>query len=136
MKKIFFICLLLACACFAKAQNNLQFNKGVLLTVDSMYNCSGTCPDTILLRAIVVPAGKMLKIESINFIATVSTYTLYFNGIPMLKNGYTRGANQNAFPVWLPQGSYNVYFATYDNSAPISGQHAYMVSGLEFNIVP
>jgi hypothetical protein len=131
MKKIFTLCLLMACFCAGKAQNNLQFNQVVILKADSISNCSSGCADTILYRTFTVPANKVLKIESINFIA--GNYLLFLDGTPFSKSstGIT-----NTFPVWLPSGTYSLYFATYIPSASSTGNYAFLMSALEFNVVP
>lgn len=130
MKKIVFIGLLLFCGCFAKAQNNLQFNRAVIIEADSISTCSGGCPDTILLRTFTVPPNKVLKIESINFI--LGNYLLFLNKTPFSK---TANSISNSFPIWLPSGDYSIYFGTYISNASASGQYAYTLSALEFNVV-
>lgn len=131
MKKILAICLLLVCCYNVKAQNNLQFNRVVILRADSISNCSGGCADTILYRTFTVPANKVLKIESINFLA--GNYLLFLDGTPFskLSTGIT-----NTFPIWLPSGTYSIYFATYIPSASSSGNYAFLMSAIEFNVVP
>jgi len=131
MKKIFVICLLLACCYAGKAQNNLQFNRVVTLKADSISVCSSGCNDTILYRTFTVAADKVLKIESINFIA--GNYLLFLDGTPFSKvaTGIT-----NTFPIWLPSGTYSLYFSTYISSASSTGSYAFLMSALEFNVVP
>jgi hypothetical protein len=132
MKKIFSICLLLLCCYKTKAQNNLQFNRVVIIKADSISHCStGNCEDTILYRTFTVPSNKVLKIESINF--TLGTYyVLFLDSTPFFKTttGYTP-----TFPIWLPSGTYSIHFGTYNPPNPSSGQYAYLLSALEFNIV-
>ena len=79
----------------------------------------------------MVPANKVLKIESINFIA--GNYYLFLDGTPFSKlaTNYT-----NTFPIWLPAGTYSLYFGTYVTSASSAGSYAFFLSALEFNIVP
>jgi hypothetical protein len=131
MKKIFATCLLLAVCYAGKAQNNLQFNQVVILRADSISNCSSGCADTILYRTFTVPANKVLKIESINFIA--GNYLLFLDGVPFSKvaTGIT-----NTFPIWLPSGTYSLYFATYIPAASSTGNYGFYMSALEFNVVP
>ncbi|MBL0358624.1 MAG: hypothetical protein IPP72_17960 [Chitinophagaceae bacterium] len=130
MKKIFSICLLLVCCCIAKAQNNLQFNRVVIIQTDSISTCSGNCPDTISLRSFTVPADKVLKIESINFIA--GNYLLFLD-----KTSFSKVSTNitNTFPIWLPSGTYSIYFSNYNSTIASSGQYAYTLSALEFNVV-
>jgi hypothetical protein len=130
MKKIFSICLLLACCYMAKAQNNLQFNRVVILKGDSISTCSGNCPDSILFQTFTVPSNKVLKIESINFIA--GNYLLFIDKTSFSKvsTGIT-----NSFPIWLPSGTYSIYFGNYNSTIASTGSYAYLLSALEFNVV-
>jgi hypothetical protein len=130
MRKVIFISLLLVCCGMAKAQSNLQFNRVVNIKADSISNCSSGCADTILYRTFTVPANKVIKIESINFIA--GNYLLFLDSTPFSK--LSTGI-MNTFPVWLPSGDYSIYFATYISSASSSGNYAYLLSGIEFNVV-
>jgi hypothetical protein len=131
IKRLLTVCLLLACGYAARAQNNLQFNRVVTLKADSISNCSGGCADTILFRTFTVPADKVLKIESINFLA--GNYLLFLDGTPFskLSTGIT-----NSFPIWLPPGTYSIYFGTYLTTASSTGNYAFLMSALEFNVVP
>lgn len=130
MRKVIFICLLFMCCSMAKAQNNLQFNRVVTIKADSISNCSSGCADTILYRTFTVPPNKVLKIESINFLA--GNYLLFLDSTPFSK--LSTGI-MNTFPIWLPAGDYSIYFATYITSASSSGNYAYLLSGIEFNVV-
>ncbi|UAY53450.1 hypothetical protein [Ferruginibacter albus] len=131
MKRIFSTCLLLAACYITKAQNNLQFNRVVIVKADSISNCSNGCPDTILLRTFTVSQGKVLKIESINFIPG-NYYTLFLDNTPFAK---TTSGLTNSFPIWLPSGTYSIYFGTYSPTSSATGQYAYLLSGIEFNVV-
>ena len=130
MKHLLLLAVLILCVELANSQNNLQFNRVVTIKADSISNCSSGCPDTILYRAFTVPPNKVLKIESINFLA--GNYLLFLDGTPFSKvsTGIT-----NTFPIWLPSGNYSIYFATYVSSASASGNYAYLLSALEFNVV-
>ncbi len=130
MNKIISIWLLLFCCGIAKAQNNLQFNRAVVIQADSVSNCSSGCPDTILYRSFTVEPNKVLKIESINFVP--GNYVLFVNNTPMSR---TSTGIMNSFPIWLPSGSYSIYFGTYNSANSAAGQYAYMLSALEFNVV-
>jgi hypothetical protein len=131
MKKTFAICLLIACCYSGKAQNNLQFNRVVTIFTDSVSTCSSNCADTILLRTFIVPVDKVLKIESINF--SPGNYFLFLNGA-----AFSRVATNinNYFPIWLPPGTYNIYFATYNSANSQTGNYSYLLSAIEFNVVP
>jgi len=131
IKKLSTLCLLLLCCYAGKAQNNLQFNRVVTIFTDSVSNCSSNCADTVLLRTIIVPANKVLKIESINF--TPGNYFLFLNGV-----AFSRVASSyaNNFPIWLPSGTYYIYFGTYNSSNSQAGIYSYLLSAIEFNVVP
>ena len=130
MQKLFLLLLLSDCFSQARAQNNLQFNRVVTLSADSISSCSSVCADTLLFRTFTVPANKVLKIESINFIA--GNYLLFLNSTPFSK---TSTNITNTFPIWLPAGDYSIYFATYVTSASSTGSYAYLLSAIEFNVV-
>lgn len=130
MKKIVSACLLLFCCCFAKAQNNLQFNRVVIIRADSISNCSSGCPDTILFQQFTVPPNKVLKIESINF--NLGNYVLFLDNTPFYK---TTTGLPPTFPIWLPSGTYSIYFGTYNSANSAAGVYAYLLSALEFNVV-
>ncbi|MFM6924961.1 MAG: hypothetical protein ACKOU7_05620 [Ferruginibacter sp.] len=131
MKKIISIGMLLLCCIAGKAQNNLQFNRVVTIFTDSVSNCSSNCADTVLLRTIVVPANKVLKIESINF--TPGNYFLFLNGVAFSRVATTIANN---FPIWLPSGTYYIYFGTYNTANSQAGNYSYLLSAIEFNVVP
>jgi hypothetical protein len=130
MKKIFSICLLLFCCYFSKAQNNLQFNRAVIIRADSVSDCSSGCADSLLVRTFTVEPNKVLKIESINFLA--GNYVLFLDRTPFSK---TSTGITNTFPIWLPAGTYTIYFGTYFPTASQAGNYAYLLSALEFNII-
>lgn len=130
MQKIFLFLVLSISFSMAKAQNNLQFNRVVNISADSISVCSSGCADTILYRTFTVPANKVIKIESVNFIA--GNYLLFLNSTPFSK---TSTNITNTFPIWLPPGDYSIYFATYITSASSTGNYAYLLSALEFNVV-
>ncbi len=130
MKKIISVCLFVFACLLVNAQNNLQFNRAVILRGDSVSTCSSGCADTILFQSFTVPQNKVLKIESINYIA--GNYYLFLDRTP-----FTRTASNipSTFPIWLPAGTYSIYFGTYNTTNSSSGQYAYLLSALEFNII-
>lgn len=130
-RKILLFSLLLLCCYASKAQNNLQFNRVVILRADSISNCSSGCADTILYRSFTVPVNKVLKIESINFVP--GNYVLFLDNTPFSR---TSTGIPNSFPIWLPPGTYSLYFGTYNTANSSSGNYAYLLSALEFNVIP
>lgn len=130
MKKIVSIFALLVCSYMVKAQNNLQFNRVVIIQGDSISNCSTNCPDTILYRAFTVPPNKVLKIESVNY--TPGNYFLFVADAPFARSSTSL---PNSFPIWLPSGDYSIYFAASNSSNSAAGTYAYLLSAVEFNVV-
>ena len=130
MKKFICISLVLMVCCFVKAQNNLQFNKVVLIRADSISICSTNCPDTILLKSFTVAPNKVLKIESINY--SPGNYVFFLDG-----NSFPRITSQipTSYPIWLPAGTYSMYFGTFNTANSATGQYSYLLSALEFNVV-
>ncbi|MES2849888.1 MAG: hypothetical protein V4685_12580 [Bacteroidota bacterium] len=130
MKKIVSTCVLLIFCYITKAQNNLQFNRVLLLRADSISTCSSNCPDTILFRSFTVAPDKVLKIESINY--NPGNYVLFLDG-----SSFPRITTQipTTFPIWLPSGTYSIYFGTFNTANSASGQYSYLLSALEFNVV-
>jgi hypothetical protein len=120
---------------FLKAQNlqisqvkNLSFSGGVPATSASV------------LGNVVVPVGKVLKIES-------SSFSLTNNGLPEDEGSYPKfsafidrhqlytnsGFQRVFFPIWLPSGTYDVVVESDDSSF---GSTFVKISAIEFDIVP
>jgi hypothetical protein len=128
MKKIITITVLLLGCSFAKAQNNLQFNRVVIIQADTSSTCSSGCPDSLLVRTFT--ENKVLKIESINY--TSGNYALFLDNVPLSKSSSNI---MNHYPVWLPSGTYTIYYGTYVTTNSAAGNYAYLLSALEFNVV-
>jgi hypothetical protein len=77
-----------------------------------------------------VPQNKVLKIESINYIP--GNYYLFLDNTPFAR---TSTGLPNSFPIWLPAGTYTIYFGTFNSSNSAAGQYAYLLSAIEFNII-
>ena len=115
------------------AQGNLQFNKVVFIEADTTISCvqAGVCVDSFLIRDIIIPAGKVLKIESININPNGGNfYALYLNALPILNQFMN-------FPIWLPTGSYKLKWYGLNNpsGSNFTQSYIYQISGIEFNIV-
>jgi hypothetical protein len=133
MKKVLFLSVFIFNSFFIQAQNNLQFNRVVIVEADSLFNCNSNCGDTFLLKNFTVPAGKALKIESINIQGSSTNFRLCLNKTPFspTSTNYT-----NVFPIWLPAGEHKLYFFYRENgNLSITGRYSYLMSALEFNIV-
>jgi len=81
-------------------------------------------------RTFTVPNNKVLKIESVNF--TPGNYTLFLDNTPFSR---TSTGITNSFPIWLPAGTYTIFFGTYFPTASQAGNYAYLLSAIEFNVV-
>lgn len=108
------------------SQGNLQFNQ--------VKNISGTWTSGQTVNNLVVPSGKVVKIES----ATLSTggnlatsSAIIFLGNHCIYSGGTNYGMMNLFPFWLSEGSYPINIG-YN----YSGQLIYSISGIEFNVIP
>jgi hypothetical protein len=126
---------LAAIDCFS--QGNLQFNRVVKEDIEAtVVNTASTS-----MGSIMVPAGKVLKIESVSYVAKETS------GTPLAINSGSDRAyignhvvwnprsslNQKAnFPIWLPEGTHTVYGQRTTNSLP----RIFSYSGIEFNVVP
>jgi len=130
MKKIAAITILLLSGYLVNAQNNLQFNRVVIIQADTSSTCSSGCPDSLLVRTFTVPENKVLKIESINY--TAGNYALFLDNTPLSKSSSNI---MNHYPIWLPSGTYSIFFGTYVTTNSASGNYAYLLSALEFNVV-
>ena len=125
MKLIFSIVLIYSISYASNAQGNLVFNQ--------VKNTSGTWISGQSINNLVVPIGKVLKIES----ATFGSSTLNTNNASMLVgnhivySGSTFYGQVNMFPLWLSEGSYAITIS----SSSISTV-SYSISGIEFNVVP
>lgn len=133
MGKILFVFAFIFGVLNTQAQNNLQFNRVVIVEADSFFNCNSQCGDTFLLKSFTVPAGRILKIESINIQGTSVNYRLCLNKTPFSP---TSTNYVNVFPIWLPAGDHKLYFFYRENgNLSITGRYSYLMSALEFNVV-
>jgi hypothetical protein len=142
---------------FLYAQGNLQFNQVVLMewigtnpiNASTLYNTFGAYPFT-------VPAGKVLKIESMNISWNRSNMPyvpsdpqVIFNGThnnepPMLFlnntvvhiNGEVNQAGITKTQiVWLPAGNYTFYMSARHSNTYVQ-EFSAIVTAIEFNIIP
>lgn len=125
MKLLFSIFIMCLISCTLTAQANLVFNQ--------VKNTSGTWTFGQTFNNIIVPTGKVLKIES----ATLGSGNLLSNASMLVGNhiifsGNTFYGQVNLFPLWLGAGSYP-FQINLDSSG---GTAKYSISGIEFNVVP
>ena len=129
-KSILFTLLILST--LASAQGNLQFNRALMETyTGSTWNSStNTQP---IVATIVVPTGKVWKIESTSFIHQEVWGFTHSNNIRGFIGNFIF-ENLNNKITWLPAGSYSLRF--YDSTGGSAATYIFSVSGIEFNIVP
>ncbi len=129
-KSILFTFLILST--LVSAQGNLQFNRALMETyTGSTWNSStNTQP---IVATIVVPTGKVWKIESTSFIHQEVWGFTHSNNIRAFIGNFIF-ENLNNRITWLPAGSYSLRF--YDSTGGSAATYIFSVSGIEFNIVP
>ena len=129
-KSILFTFLILST--LANAQGNLQFNRALMETyTGSTWNSStNTQP---IVATIVVPTGKVWKIETTSFIHQEVWGFTHNNNIKAFIGNFIFD-NLNNKITWLPAGSYSLRF--YDSTGGSAATYIFSVSGIEFNIVP
>ncbi|MCB9233331.1 MAG: hypothetical protein H6581_16860 [Bacteroidia bacterium] len=129
---------------------SLAFSKAVYFDVDLEIAPFVVPYNTPFDTIITVPAGKVLKLESISAGYSSSSSSRYdppsSNHYVFLNNsqiyGYVTTPNvsypQVNYPIWLPAGSYELRFV-YNSSSPsssITRNYHYFLSALEFEVVP
>ena len=131
MKKLFLFTFLIL-STLANAQGNLQFNRALMETyTGSTWNSStNTQP---IVATIVVPTGKVWKIETTSFIHQEVWGFTHSNNIRAVIGNFIF-ENLNNKITWLPAGSYSLRF--YDSTGGATATYIFSVSGIEFNIVP
>ena len=129
-KSILFTFLILST--LASAQGNLQFNRALMETyTGSTWNSStNTQP---IVATILVPTGKVWKIETTSFIHQEVWGFTHSNNIRAFIGNFIF-ENLNNRITWLPAGSYSLRF--YDSTGGSAATYIFSVSGIEFNIVP
>lgn len=125
MKFFFSLFILFFITCNVSAQGNLVFNQ--------VKNTSGTWTLGQTINNLVVPTGKVLKIES----AALGNGSLLSNssilvGNHIIYSGYSFSGQVNLFPLWLSEGSYPVQV----NCGSCATSFIYSISGIEFIVVP
>ena len=131
MKKLFLFTFLIL-STLASAQGNLQFNRALMeIYTGSTWNSStNTQP---IVATIVVPTGKVWKIETTSFIHQEVWGFTHSNNIRAFIGNFIF-ENLNNRITWLPAGSYSLRF--YDSTGGSAATYIFSVSGIEFNIVP
>lgn len=129
MKKLLLI-IIVAISGSTFGQGNLQFNQ--VINQEFTIFIPGT---PTVMGTIVVPAGKVLKIETCSmiqgsqFIQTSSGDQVFIgNNTVFVGNTYSR---EGYLPLWLSEGSYNV-----TGRVGSSTTSTFSYSAIEFNIIP
>jgi len=131
MKKLFLFTFLIL-STLASAQGNLQFNRALMETyTGSTWNSSNNTQPIV--ATIVVPTGKVWKIETTSFIHQEVWGFTHSNNIRAFIGNFIF-ENLNNKITWLPAGSYSLRF--YDSTGGSAATYIFSVSGIEFNIVP
>ena len=113
--------------------NNLQFNRALMETYTGNDITNNT---QSIIATIIVPTGKVWKIESTSLI-TPQVWGQYLdqqndNNIAFIGNFHF--SNKYPKTTWLPAGSYNLTFYCPSSSNGII--RIFSISGIEFNLVP
>lgn len=113
----------------------VQVTSQANLTFNQVKNFNGTWTFGQSMNAIIVPIGKVLKIESATFGILnngLSGSAAMLVGNHIVYSGSTFYGQVNLFPLWLSEGSYTV------TNSITSGNtiYSYSISGIEFNVVP
>lgn len=121
------------------AQGTLQFNQVMVGTVQG--NTIATGAETNI-GTITVPANKVWKVESVSYLYLSgvnwtplfgSTDYARFGDITVAMN-FASGSSSVHFPIWLKEGTYNVYAKKQNQTGGYQVKVAY--SAIEFNVVP
>ena len=134
MKNILLI-LAIAFSSASFGQGNLQFNQ----VINQAFNSSVAPSSYVTLATIVVPAGKVLKIESVGFYPNdgnaVEGVVLIGGHVAFSKSVFnTTGLSEvSNCPIWLSEGSYT-FQVRHEWGVNINVKSSY--SAIEFNVVP
>lgn len=115
----------------AFAQGNLQFNRVVSENTATVVGTN----EYETIGTIVIPAGKVLKIESTSLTYIDGTdMNILTNTVYIDRHIAWSGTNKAKLflPLWLPEGTYNI--VTYASTSTPNTQFTY--SAIEFNVIP
>jgi hypothetical protein len=131
MKNILLLVVFISLAFLYNAQGNLQFNQVINGSISGAVSTNGTAMGTI-----VVPIGKVLKIESVAFTYPQATshwpHTGSFSFVSINTHiVYTSTGPKPDLPLWLSEGTYNI-----NARVPSNQSSTFSYSAIEFNIVP
>jgi hypothetical protein len=137
MKNLFLLIAILSISTFAKTQGNLQFNQVLTFSGGLTASLSSTTNSSIQ----TVPIGKVWKIESVGGGKLNNSFTGSYIGAKV-NNGLSIfrlvGSNLNisgVCPIWLRSGD-NMSIEYYNSSGGSAQSTSYVISIIEFNIIP
>ncbi|MDB4678443.1 hypothetical protein OAE93_01805, partial [bacterium] len=140
--KHLFTFLLVAISTTTFAQGNLQFDQ----VKNIVYTGTTPASGALTIGTILVPVGKVWKIEAVSYyILNGSNFTYYPNiGISnyaVVGEQYVWGwSNAGATPIqsvfWLEEGPHNVFCQYAGGSSGNVAPVKVAVSAIEFNVVP
>lgn len=132
MKKLITITVFLfAVFSYSLAQGNLQFNQ-VIDGNTALHDHTNTIQ---VIGTIVVPAGKVLKIETTNYTWTNGTSVYTATSAVYADNHviwYGTGVGKLFLPTWLPEGTYTL--TSRASSSTVQCMFSY--TAIEFNVIP
>jgi hypothetical protein len=97
-----------------------------------------------VIGTLVVPAGKVLKLESASFYRNAGSYRRTNNPLYSIsigdhviiaKGSTTENINFLQNIIWLPSGTYSIIISTESSTAFEAGS-TITINGIEFNVVP
>lgn len=140
MKEIFAIIFLFFFVAFSiKAQGNLQFHRAVFET----YPFVLSQPRDTVLFSLIVPSGKVLKIESFgvgqkNWVGGYSLIGMTLDSDVLIVRPPASSADpdlqSNSHTIWLESGNHTLSFIADDSGSGV--QFSGFISGIEFNLIP
>ena len=152
--KTFFFFIALTFTSLSFSQGNLQFNQVFIKNYTGTGTSeSGNSQITYTTTTLVVPSGKVWKVESsgiqlfmnpvcvgcyvLRFPGTQSVVALLMDNIVLTCiTGSTMINYENKLPIWIPEGTYTIkLFGSHPNDYATIRANAYL-SIIEFNIVP
>jgi hypothetical protein len=130
MKKLFFVALIALGCNYGFGQNNLEFNQALYGQLSATISTASAQN----IGTITVPAGKVWKIEARSVIRDNNAINVGSTGVTIGSLGVWFGSGETGSftPVWLPEGTYNVWMS----AANTSLTYVFTYSGIEFNVVP
>jgi hypothetical protein len=124
------------------SQGNLEFNQVLVLSVPASGGVTVNNTNPLATISLTVPAGKVWKIESASLLEigagvkrppNTAGVSFDFNNFVLLGRD-SFGLLKADFPIWVPEGTYNLNINTCCSATCSNCQGK--ISVIEFNIVP